>query len=511
MDKDVENTSKVETQETSEPKLSWEEKYGKKGKNGKKKKAKPGVVIAIVAAVLIVLGLVVVWGYRTYTNAMQSVQEAMGDGTVVEAYGPQDMTAYIDVNGVVESDNVETVTTELTYAVKEIKVEVGDHVKKGDVVAVIDSEGIERQIEDLEAQASDAERIKAKELETARHSLNNASNAQSQTMDAANKSISEAKKAFEDADTDYYDKLDAYNDAWNTVAEYATSTDAIESNPAVSSAKASLDAAEEMWYVKQYAYDQATSNYSDTATSASSTYQSAKDSYDMTQISNTSSYSATASQLADLYEKKGDTVIIAQSSGIVTSINAVVGLPVTGSIMTIQDDENLVINVGIKEKDIFSVKEGMTVEFSNNQLENVTGKGLVTKVNTFAVPDTSSVSAVKSVNTAALDNTFNAKLSITEKNDILIGMKLKGRISTGEESRVNAVPYTAILADEDGEYVYVAEEVQNGMYSVVRKSVEKGMSGDYYVEITGGDLVEGDKVICYPNTVMEGGIVTITE
>ena len=90
-------------------------------------------------------------------------------------------------------------------------------------------------------------------------------------------------------------------------------------------------------------------------------------------------------------------------------------------------------------------------------------------------------------------------------------MKLKVRIATGEELTTNAVPYTAILSDAEGDYVFVAEEVSNGMYQVKRKNITKGMSGDYYTEIVSGDLETGDKVICYPNTVTEDGVIKINE
>jgi hypothetical protein len=72
-----------------------------------------------------------------------------------------------------------------------------------------------------------------------------------------------------------------------------------------------------------------------------------------------------------------------------------------------------------------------------------------------------------------------------------------------------AVPYTAIMSDVDGDYVYVAQDMGNGMYQVAKKYVDKGMSGDYYTQITGGELEEGDLVIAYPSTVQENGIITI--
>lgn len=482
-------------------KVSWEEKYGKK-KGGKKNGKKTLIIVLIVVVAVVGIGA---YAATKAKAMMDTVNEAFGDGTLVEEFGKKDMSAYIDVTGSAESQNVEKIVTTLQYPVKEIKVQVGDYVKAGDVVCTIETKDIEEKIKELEAQASDDERVKAKQLEQASHSLNSAATSKNKAISDANKTISEAKKAFDDADADYYEKLDAYNAAWEAAKKVATSTDAIENDKTVQAAKAALDAANDTWYVKQYAYDQATASYSDTATAAEQSYQSAVDSAELTSISNSSSYSSISSQLASYYEMKSNSVIIAEVSGVVTSIDAVEGLTPTGSIMTIQDDKNLEVNVGIKEKDIFSVKEGMSVELSNSTLTNVSGKGSVVKVNNFATE-----SAPTAQGTVA-DNTFNAKIYIDENTDILLGMKLKVRIATGEELSTDAVPYTAILSDAEGDYVYVAEEAGNGMYQVVRKSITKGMSGDYYTEIVSGELKVGDKVICYPSTVTEGGIVKIND
>jgi multidrug efflux pump subunit AcrA (membrane-fusion protein) len=501
MNNSFDQTTSQDSTPEENKKVSWEEKYGKK-KGGKKNGKKTLIIVLIVVVAVVGLGAYVASKAK---SAMDTMNEAFGDGTLVDEYGKKDMSAYIDLTGVAESQNVENVVTTLQYPVKEIKVKVGDYVNAGDVVCTIETKDIEEKITELEEQASDDERIKAKQIEQANHSISSAATSKNKTINDANKTISEAKKAFDDADADYYEKLDEYNAAWEAAKKVATSTDAVENNPTVVKAKAALDAANETWYVKQYAYDQATASYSDTATAAEQNYQSVVDSAEITSISNSSSYSSTASQLATYYEMKGKTVIKAGISGIVTSIDAVEGLTPTGSIMTIQDDKNLEVNVGIKEKDIFNVREGMSVEFSSSVLENVSGKGSIDKVNKFAVEGKPNAQGTPG------DNTFNAKIIINENKDILLGMKLKVRIATGEELTTNAVPYTAILSDAEGDYVYVAEEVSNGMYQVKRKSITKGMSGDYYTEIVSGDLETGDKVICYPNTVTEDGVIKINE
>lgn len=482
---------------------TWEERYGK---NKGKKKSKKGLIIGLsLCAVVVIL---VVWGFLKTRAAVASVKDSLGSGVVVEEFGEKDMSTYIDTIGVVESQNVDNVYTTLTYPVKEINVKVGDRVKAGDVLCTIDTEAIQEKITALESQATDQERSQAKQIEAANHQLNSTRSANSRSVNKASKSVAEAKEDFDEADTNYYKKLDAYNKAWKDAEEVATSTDAIEANPKVKAAKTELDAADSDWYLKEDAYDAAVDTYNDTVASTSESNINAKDSNDLTIINNTS-YSSLAAELASYYKMKNDSVIIAETSGIVTSISATEGVPANGVLMTIQDDKNLEVNVDIKEKDIFSVKEGMSVEFANSSLTNVSGQGKIEKINNFAVPSTSAAANGANGATAVADNSFGAKLIVTESKDMLLGMKIKARIATGEELRTDAVPYTAILTSVEGDYVYVAEEAGNGMYMVVKKFVEKGMSGDYYTQIEGGDLEKGDLVIAYPSTVTENSIITI--
>ena len=289
MNNSFDQTTSQDATPEENKKVSWEEKYGKK-KGGKKNGKKTLIIVLIVVVAVVGLGAYVASKAK---SAMDTMNEAFGDGTLVDEYGKKDMSAYIDLTGVAESQNVENVVTTLQYPVKEIKVKVGDYVNAGDVVCTIETKEIEEKITELEEQASDDERIKAKQIEQANHSISSAATSKNKTINDANKTISEAKKAFDDADADYYEKLDEYNAAWEAAKKVATSTDAVENNPTVVKAKAALDAANETWYVKQYAYDQATSSYSDTATAAEQNYQSVVDSAEITSISNSSSYSST--------------------------------------------------------------------------------------------------------------------------------------------------------------------------------------------------------------------------
>ena len=488
------------TQEVQETKVSWEEKYGKKKKGKKVNKA----IIAIIIAVVLVAGGAAVYGY---TQLIKKTTEGLGKETLVEEYKQQDLTAYINSTGTIESQEVQSVVTTLQYPIKEIKVEVGDRVKAGDTVCIIDDKDIDERIDALEAQASDEERREAKEIEISQRQLNQTKEASGRNVSKAKNGVNEAQEDYDEAVEEYDKAKKAYDKAVKKLKK-ATATDAVKKGTnKVAEKKAALEQAEMAMNEKESIYKSSKDSYDQVVEGQKEAVQSAQNSNELT-LSGISSYSAIANELAAYYEMKEQTIIKAEHDGIVTSVSATEGLVPTGIILQIENDQKLRVNVDIKERDIFKIKEGMEVVLSNDTLEDVSGKGKVSKVISFVVGSSSEQSAL---GMQAAESGYSAVIDINEQNNMLLGMSVKTKIATGSEMSVMAVPYTAIMCDEDDtEYVLVAKEM-SGMYMTERRNVETGETGDYYTEITGGDLEPGDKVILYPDTVAEGGIVKIKE
>lgn len=103
----------------------------------------------------------------------------------------------VSASGTVESAQVSTVTTALTYAVKTVEVQVGDEVKAGDVICTLDTEELLRQIEQRQQTADRAVR-KAQEA-----------------LDDAQQNRDEAAEKLADAETEEEEAEDAYNAAWS--------------------------------------------------------------------------------------------------------------------------------------------------------------------------------------------------------------------------------------------------------------------------------------------------------
>lgn len=534
---------------------------GKKSPRNKKKKSKKGIVITIIIVVVLLLIILIA---RGCSKMMTKVTESLGEDVIVEEYGMKDMTTYINTSGKVGSQTVCKVTTSLQYPIKEIKVEIGDRVKKGDVLCTIDTTELDEKIEALEAQASDEDRRAATEIEVANRQVAQARESTDTNVANAAQAVTDAENAVAQAEGERIEAEQALNQAEqalnqkkkqaekeaekarkqaekeaekakkeakknkkkgnNTDTDAATetttqattqattqnSTELSEKDPdvvAYNTAKQVYSAAVQKKEEKVAAHKAAVDAYNQALQGQKDTIQNAENSNELT-LSGISSYSQTASQLAECYKMKNDSVILAETDGIVTAMNGIEGLVANGPIMQIEDDKNLQIAVDIKERDILTINESMKAEISNNALEEVTGKGQVSKVINFV---SGSGSEAQISQTGESADKYSAIIKVTEANNMLLGMNVKVKISTGTQVQVMAVPYTAIMTDDDGDYVCVAVPAgTSGMFMVQRVSVETGVTGDYYTEIVGGDLKEGAKVISYPDTVTIGGVIKVT-
>ena len=120
---------------------------------------------------------------------------------------------------------------------------------------------------------------------------------------------------------------------------------------------------------------------------------------------------------------------------------------------------------------------------------------------------------VKNQSTNASDtNTasgYSAEITI-DRTDLLVGMTAKAKIVIQDRGSMLAVPYDLIQTDENGNsYVFVAKDNGDGTATAVKKNIETGEEVDYYTEVTGGDLKEGDLLIYdYTYTMTEGTVFT---
>ena len=161
-----------------------------KNEKAKRKGKKRKIIISVIAAVLVIC--VAVGGIFIYKNKSSSQTYSFVRTTTLSKGTLDDS---ISTTGTVISSKTSNVTTSLQYTVKSIEVKVGDEVKKGDVIATLDTTQLEKQIK------SAKENIEKQE-KSAKISYNSAKQAYSDAKseyESAKSTVASTKAALEKA------------------------------------------------------------------------------------------------------------------------------------------------------------------------------------------------------------------------------------------------------------------------------------------------------------------------
>ena len=159
-----------------------------------KRKKKVLIVIGVLAAVAV--GVMVFRPTDTGTIALPVELSPLQKTT---------LRSTISTNGNVESTDSVNVYTNLTYPVKDILVEVGDHVNEGDVLCVLDSEDLQQQITQKQLSlatdsANNQQQIETNQkksddaMETLNAGLNTELNTAQQNVNDAKRKVDQAQK-----------------------------------------------------------------------------------------------------------------------------------------------------------------------------------------------------------------------------------------------------------------------------------------------------------------------------
>ncbi len=415
-----------------------------------KKHKKLTIVIVILLIVAIVGGIIF-----AKTKASSGTDVVYTSGAQAFYLSKQDMTTTVSTSGKVESKNASEVTTEVSSSIETLNVSLGDHVEEGDVLCTFNGDEIRQQISDLEKQNASAKKTN-------------------------DNTIAKAKRAVDTAQANVNAKATALTNAqnnYNTIKSILDNEGTTENADALAQAQANLMTA-------QSDYDAANQEL----ISATDVYNEAKD----TTVD-------TGTELTKLYQQLNNLTVTAPQSGIITQLNVSKGsIPSNGSLMRIEDDSDLIVNVNIKEKDILKISEGQSVSITSDAIgSDQVFKGTVEKVVNFA--------AASSDTTSSSSSSYSATVALEAGTPLLLGMSVNVEIVLNDEGESLAVPYDAIAVDEDdSSYVFVCDAADDGKYQIRKVTVTTGTSNAYYTAITSDELSEGDLIINYPSEVTEG-------
>ncbi len=516
-----------------------------------KKKKKVWLIVLIIAAIVIVL-------IGSAVKNMTSQIETAANMVEVEPVEKRDLSDSVSLKGTIAGQSKTNVMSLAAAEITAVNVQVGDIVKEGDPLVTLDQNDIEKQIAELKTNISNANAIAANDAAQKQESLNEAKQDQATTLakatdsvnkaqasydelvkkrddcqtklnnkknelntagnarDTAKNELDTAKKSYQDAqaeasaDPTNADLLKKANDAssvYEQKQELYTSlcTNYETINGDIKSLQAELDAYPDQLKSAEEAVNTAKSSYSDAETSTNRSVSTAQNTVDM-QKYQTSTTRDLKDQLEQLQKQLADCTLSAPIGGVVTAVNVSVGDKNTAgtTMITIEDTSSLKVIVNVEEADILKIQEGMPATVSTDATGDEEIKGTVTRV--VRVKNQSTNTNGTDTNTSS---GYSAEITI-DNTELLVGMSAKAKIVIKDRGTQLAVPYDLIRQDDNGDsYVLVAEANEDGTATAVRKNIKVGEEVDYYTEVTGGDLKEGDQLI-YDNTfsVTEGQVFT---
>lgn len=488
----------------------------------KKKKTKVIiVVIVIVAIVMILIG--------TAISKMKSGIEDALNVVEVETVEKRDLSDSISLSGTAEGISKTNVTSKAIAEVTAVNVQIGDEVKAGDVLCTLETTEIEEKIAEAEKSATNesalsgnASKQNAQALEDAKADQGTQLAAASQQItdaqqdyDAANTKLAEDKKSLETKKTELAAAQTASQTA-QAAAEadpkdeqlqsaYTAASSAYETKKAeVDALQAAVGEEESGLTALARAVTTAQTAYNGTKSETDKLIAAAQNTVDMEKYQTTDS--TTSATLKELRDQLEECKVVAPCSGVITAVNVSVGDNNTGelTLVSIEDTSSMKINATVDEADILRIEEGMPAVVTTGATGDEEIAGSVTRV---VRVGSQSASAGAEGMTAAAATGFAAEITVP-KSELLVGMNAKVQVIIKEKKDVLAVPYDLIMTDDNGDrYVMIAKKQSDGMSKAVRCNVTVGEEVDYYTEITGGDLKEGDQLI-YDSSVAEGTTFT---
>ncbi|MCE5221147.1 MAG: efflux RND transporter periplasmic adaptor subunit [Clostridium sp.] len=401
----------------------------------------------------------------------------------------------INVLGEIKSKDSTNIYSTSNNPVKEVKAKVGDKVKVGDVLAILDSGILEKDIEQATATAEASEANNKVQLDAAQKAYNDELYLYNNNL---NSEIKNAEETLNLAKINFDNKKKIY-----------------EKNKALFEAEAiaesELDKVKIDFDTANSDYEKAKVSLENTQVKADQALNKAKNEYETAQTnsSNNSQRIAIEKQKQQL----DDCTIKATTEGTITAVNAAVGNPGNGILFQIESLDNMEVTTSIKEVDIVNVKIGQRAEIKTDGTGDEITQGEVVSVSPSAKKEevVQTKSGTQSQG-ASSDASFEAKIKINDMSENMkSGMSARVNIITSEKLDIYAVSSESIVQNEDSKSIYIAEKggEKPDEYIIKELPIDTGLESDFNVEISGYGISEGIIIIDDPSTHKVGDKIQI--
>lgn len=430
------------------------------------------------------------------------------------------LTDSVSVTGTIASGSTASVTASdsvKTYKVTSVNVAVGDTVKQGDVIATLDTTNVEKQIENAQESYNDS-------LESAQTSYDQSVEDQATNLAQLQEKLDKAQEEYDTLGLERYSSMQDASMADKTnreIVEYyyglyaekiaglentvsnlqtqltnaqrdgsADQQQAIQGQLAdyqsqLSVAKGQCNIAEldlhgfdviSQYYnqIEQYrnALDQAQQAYDSAVTTNSRNVDNAETKLEQA--------SRTSDTLSDLQSTLEECTLTATMDGTITELNATVGSVCSGTVATIQDVNDLTVEVTIPASSVGKLSTGMQCNITSDATGDTVVTGTLTRIDPVANSE----------------GTFGATVTVNGADSgLLIGISAQVEIIINQKSDIFTVPRDAVGTHEDGTSYVLRKTGGEGVDMTFEEvAVTTGDFNDYYIEISGEGLNEGDVI-----------------
>ena len=404
------------------------------------------------------------------------------------------------------------------YTVATVNVQVGDVVHVGDVIATLDTADLEEQIANAQQSYSDT-------VEDAATSYTQSVEDQATDLAQAEKDLADAQQDYDTLGlTDYYNSMENTAGATGTnreLVEYyyglfaeeiaglentinslniqltnAQANDTVERQQELQGqledyqnkltvAKAQCSIPE----LRLQGFDTIAQYYSQIEQLAQA-LEAAQQAYDNAVTNSSRNVDKAGTQLEraqresdtleELQATLDDCTLTATMDGTVTALNATVGSVCSGTVATIQDVDELTVEITLSADDVSAVSTGMQCTIASDATGDAEITGTLTQIDPVANEQ----------------GTFGATVAVNGTDTgLLVGIQAQVEIVQNVTDDVFVVPIDAVGTAEDGSsFVYRQTGGEGVDMTFEEVPVTTGASNDYYIEISGDTLAEGDVI-----------------
>lgn len=405
------------------------------------KRKKIIIAIVVVAAVM---------GGVAFKMQNAQPQEPQGVPVMTITTNRKNIQEVLKQKAVLEGTESAEVVSRLHYEIEQISVKEGSRVKKGQLLAVLDSTEIQQQIAQTKG-----------ELELLTYQ-------QQEILANRQKEYDAAVMVRDQAKREYERQQQLLDGGVGTQVELDTAKDA-------------LDKAE------RAVSDIPNENGTVILTNAEK----------QTKIN--------AQQKADIQASTlNDCQIYSPITGTVTRVNTTVGrfadeMENNKPIFVIEDIDHLQMKVMISENDIDKVQVGQEVDITADILGKDVVKGVVDRISPTG----------EEKNATSSERVIPVYIKVQEQNEKLIaGITAQATIKIAFAENVLVVPLEAIGELEDGTTVIYTMTEQGTVHIV---PVKTGLETDLEVEVTAQELTEGQTIILNPSLALTEGMAVVAQ